>query len=261
MIKMYLCQFIIIMKRTLFIAFILIFNSLPAQMSIRDSSIYTPLVGMSYGFQIPAGDMASRFGDNSSLCLSVDFKSKSYLFLGINGGYFFGKNIKEDLFKNIENQDGSITGRDGQLADIRLYERGFNISGTIGAMFKHFKRPNPNTGFLFNIGFGFIQHKVRIETIGNGVPQLDTEYKKGYDRLTNGFLLTENLGYLFLSNNRIWNFSVSLECLEGFTQNRRTYNFDTMEHDSKKRLDVLYGVRVAWILPLYRNPPADFYTR
>jgi hypothetical protein len=257
---MYLCQVIIYMKRLLFICFTFAVGGLNAQMSVRDSSIYTPMVGVSYAFQMPAGDMVTRFGNNSSLCLHVDFKSKSYLILGVNGGYFFGNTVKEDIFKNIANKDGSITGRDGQLADVRLWERGFNVSGTIGGMFKHFKKPNPNTGLIFNIGFGFIQHKIRIETIGNGVPQLDTQYKKGYDRLTNGFLLTENLGYLFLSNNRLLNFSISLECMEGFTQNRRSYNFDTMEHDSKKRLDILYGARIAWILPLYRKPPAAYYT-
>ena len=63
-----------------------------------------------------------------------------------------------------------------------------------------------------------------------------------------------------MSNNRLLNFYFGFECLEGFTQNRRSYDFDLMSHDSKKRLDILYGARVAWILPLYKKAPAEFYT-
>ncbi|MCK6649378.1 MAG: hypothetical protein L6Q66_06965, partial [Bacteroidia bacterium] len=98
------------------------------------------------------------------------------------------------------------------------------------------------------------------ETIGNNIPQLDSDYKKGYDRLTNGFLLSQNLGYLYLSNNRIANFYIGFECMQGFTQNRRSYNFDQMKQDTEKRVDILYGGKVSWILPLYKKAPKEFYT-
>ncbi len=243
-----------------FLLFLLIYScSLSAQMSIKDSSIYTPMIGISYGYQLSGGDMLSRFGNNSSLQLNVDFKSKAYIMVGLNGSYMFGNNVKEQLFTAISTPEGYIINRDGSIADIRLWERGFAIQATLGRLF-HFKKPNPNSGIIFNMGFGFIQHKIRIEVIGNDVPQLSKEYKKGYDRLTNGFLLSENLGYFYLSNNRLTNLYIGLECFEGFTQNRRSYNFDTMEHDTKKRIDILYGARLMWILPLYKKPPQDFYT-
>ena len=220
-------------------AFLLLFvtsilgNRLIAQVSVKDSSIYTPLVGVSYGYYMPSGDFKNRFGNNSSVMLNVDFKTRKDWTWGLNGSYFFCKDIKESLFDSIIGSDGSIINSKGEISDIRLFERGFTVSVTFGRIFS-FKKPNPNSGILLNVGLGFIQHKIRIETIGNNVPQLSKEYKKGYDRLSNGLLLSENLGYLFLSNNRLQNFYVGLECMQGFTQSSRSFDFETMHKDSQK---------------------------
>ncbi len=230
-----------------------------AQVSIKDSSIYTPLIGFSFGYQIPGGDLEKRFGNSSSAQMNVDFKTRKYWTFGFNGSYFFGKKIKEaTIFNNLVTQDGYIINRDGEFSDIRLYERGFTISATAGRMFA-FKKPNPNSGIVFNVGLGFMQHKIRIETIGNNVPQLSTAYKKGYDRLSNGLLLSENLGYLYLSNSRLLNFYFGFECMQGFTQSRRSYDYDLMKQDTKKRLDILYGVKISWILPLYKKAPQEYF--
>ncbi len=240
------------------ILFLLIANSiLPSfsQVSVKDSSISTPILGLSYGYYFPSGDMADRFGNNSSVQLNLDFKSKKKAMIGINGSYFFGNSIKENLFDSL----GYIINKNGEFADIRLFERGFTTSITLGRIFT-LKKPNQNSGIVFNVGFGFMQHKIRIEAIGNNTPQLSKQYKKGYDRLSNGFLLSQNIGYLYLSNNRLANFYIGFECMQGFTKNRRSYNFDTMEQDTKKRIDILYGAKLSWILPLYKKAPQEFYT-
>lgn len=177
----------------------------------------------------------------------------------MNGCYFYGKDVKESLFDSIATPSGAIIDGNGEFADVRLYERGFTASLTAGRMFS-FKRPNPNSGIVFSVGAGFIQHKIRIETIGNKVPQLSKEYKKGYDRLTNGFLLSQNLGYLYLSDNRLINIYFGLECMQGFTQSRRSFDYDLMKQDTQKRVDIMYGAKIAWILPLYKRAPQEFYT-
>ncbi len=243
----------------LFFTIVLSTMQLSAQVSIKDSSVSTPMISASYGYYLSGGDMNKRFGDNSSIQLNVDFKTKYNWMIGVNGSYIFGKTVKESLFDSIASPNGSIIDKLGGFSDVRLYERGFTTSITLGRMFP-FKKPNPNSGIVFNIGLGFIQHKIRIETIGNNVPQLSKEYKKGYDRLSNGFLLSQNLGYMYLSNNRIANFYFGLECMQGFTQNRRSYNFDEMKQDTEKRLDIFYGAKGSWILPLYKKAPKEFYT-
>lgn len=249
------------MKKVYFLSIFISFLSanLSAQVSVKDSSIYTPYVGLSYGYQLSGGDLVRRFGNNSTAALNLEFKLKKYWIFGINGSFFFGKVVKEDLFAGISTSTGGIIDGNGEYSDVRLFERGFTTSLTAGRMFA-FKKPNPNSGIVFSVGLGFIQHKIRIETIGNITPQLSKEYKKGYDRLTNGFLFSQNLGYLYLSDNRLVNIYFGLECMEGFTQSRRSFDYDLMKQDTQKRLDILYGAKVAWILPLYKRAPQEFYT-
>jgi hypothetical protein len=230
-----------------------------AQVSVKDSSVFIPHVAIAYGYQFSAGDLSDRFGNDNKVQMNLDFKTVKNWTFGINGSYFFGKDVKESIFDSISTSNGGIIDKTGQFADVRLFERGFSIAVTAGRMFS-WKKPNPNSGIVFNVGAGLMQHKIRIETIGNAVPQLSKEYKKGYDRLTNGFMLTQDLGYLYFSSNRLVNFYVGLECMEGFTQNRRSYNYDTMMKDNSKRTDILFGGKVAWILPLYKRAPQEFYT-
>jgi hypothetical protein len=239
------------MKRALFTIFLfyVAYAEIKAQASVKDSSVNVTLIGVKYGYYSPAGDMLSRFGVNSQLQLSVDYKFKNYWTLGVSSSYLFGKTVKENLFDSLSKENYFISS-EGDFADVRLFERGFTISAVVGRVFA-FSKKRPNSGIVFGFGTGFIQHKIRIEVIGNNLPQLDKAYKKGYDRLSNGLLLSQNLGYLYLSNNRLLNIYFGLECMEGFTQNRRSFDFDKREKDTKKRLDILYGAKVAWILPVY----------
>src|ERR1041385_1194001 len=155
------------MKKYLFFLLFISFSSLlKSQVSIKDSSIYTPYIGISYGYYLPAGDMADRFGNNSTVQLDINFKLRSNWIIGLNGSYFFGRGVKESLFDSISTSTGSIISREGVYSDIRLYERGFTVAGTVGHLFT-FKKPNPNSGILVNAGVGFMQHKIRIEAIGN----------------------------------------------------------------------------------------------
>lgn len=230
-----------------------------AQVSIKDSVIATPLVGIGYTFQMPDGDMATRFGNNSAMSLEVSYKGRKQWIVGGSMSYFFGKQIRETgIFKNLATSEGYIINRNGEFADVRLYERGITLVAEAGRMFS-FKKPNPNSGIVFKAGIGFMQHKIRIETIGNNVPQLSTVYKKGYDRLSNGLMLSQNLGYMYLSNNRLLNIYFGFECMEGFTQSRRSYDYDLMKQATKKRLDILYGGKIVWVLPLYKKAPQEFY--
>ena len=72
-------------------------------------------------------------------------------------------------------------------------------------------------------------------------------------------MISQFVGYLFLGNNRLLNFYAGFELMAGFTQNRRSLNFDTMQTDNRKRTDIYFGSRVGFILPLYKRMPDDFY--
>lgn len=229
------------------------------QGSIRDSSIAMHIVSIGYTIQLPAGDMADRFGISSMIGGSYSYKLKNKWIFSLNGGFIFANEVKEDtILNNIANDDGLILGNDGTYATINLFERGMHFSLTAGKLFS-FKKPNPNSGILVQVGPSFLQHKIRIETSGTEVPQLNDEYKKGYDRLTNGIGLNESITYIYFGNKYLINFYFGFDFIQSFTQNRRDYNFDTMSKDHKKRVDLLFGFRVGWMLPFYRKAPQKYY--
>jgi len=57
------------------------------------------------------------------------------------------------------------------------------------------------------------------------------------------------------------NFYVGFEFNQAFTQSRRSFDYDRMAVDTLKRVDLLSGVRVGWILPFYifDDPEEIFY--
>lgn len=249
------------MKRLVLALFALLLfcNILAAQKNIKDSSITCSLVGVNIGVNLPGGDLAKRFGPHSDIQLSYLFKHKKNYILGWNASYLFGKSIKENgVLDSISTSDGQIININGQFATVRMFERGISAAVTAGKMFPVWG-PNPNCGIIATAGIGFLQHKIRIDDIGNASPQLTKEYKKGYDRLTNGISATEFIGYLFLSNKRMVNFYAGFEFTQAVTKSRRSYDYDLMKADTKQRLDLIYGLKIGWILPIYKRAPEEYY--
>jgi len=235
------------------------FLTAKAQVNPKDSIIATSLAGLSYTLQIPGGNLKNRFGLNSNAGLDFMYKTKHNLLIGIDGHFIFGGNLKEDsILKPISTADGNIIASDGSYADVRLYERGFSFAAKFGKLFPVFG-PNKNCGIIFLAGAGFLQHKIRIEVTGNNVPQLNSDMKKGYDRLTNGFAINEFVGYFYLGNRRLINFFGGFDFMQAWTKNRRAINFDTMMHDGTNRLDVLSGIRFGWVIPFYKKVPNQYY--
>jgi hypothetical protein len=230
-----------------------------AQMSVKDSSIAFSMIAVTGSYQVPGGEMADRFGNNFTVGASFQRKLKSNWLWGADFNLLFGGEVKENtILSGLMTSQGYIIGADGNYADVLLHERGYSAFLKAGRIFPVLG-PNKNCGLTVTIGGGFIQHKIRIEDKGNKVPQLSDEYKKGYDRLTNGFCLSQFLGYTNFSNSRRINFYAGIEAMEGFTQNRRTVNIDTGLRDDTKRMDFFLGLKVGWIIPLFKKLPKEYY--
>lgn len=232
-------------------------SSLLAQ-EIKDSSLFITSVRASYAAQFPAGDLADRFGFSSGIGLGVDIKTRKSILFGINGSYFFGNKIKEDVLTNLRNSEGEIIDQDGAYAKVLTYQRGFTFGVQVGYLFRVLN-PNPNSGILLMGGLGYMQHKIRIEHNHNKVPALEGEYLKGYDRLTGGICLNQFVGYQLLSNNRLLNFFAGLQFYQGFTKSMRDWNIDQVRKDDSKRLDLIISPKLGWVLPLYRRAAREFY--
>ena len=235
------------------------FESVFAQVDIKDSTIFTPIISFHFSFQIPGNDLAKRFGSNSNVGGSFMIKNKNNWLFGADYNFLFGNIIKEDtILKMISTKAGSIIGGDGIFASVNQFERGFYADLKLGKIFS-FKKPNPNSGVLVTGSVGFLEHKVRTEVTDNTAPQLMGDYKKGYDRLTNGVGISEFIGYLYLGNNRLTSFYAGFEFIQSWTRSKRKWDFDRMGADNSKRFDTLYGIKVGWIIPLYKRASKTGY--
>ncbi|CAN5504841.1 hypothetical protein BH11BAC2_BH11BAC2_04930 [soil metagenome] len=231
-----------------------------AQVSIRDSSISLVMISPSIALHGPLGDMGKRFGISTAVGLTVTYKLKNNWMFSAEGNFIFGKKISEPgLFSGLTTNEGYVIGSDGFYGDIRVFERGYYLTLSVGKLFP-VKKPNPNCGFFVQGGVGFMQHKIKIDDHKNSIPSLQDDYAKGYDRLTNGIAFREFGGYLYNGNNRLVNFYGGVEFVQGITEGRRSYNFDQEKPDSGVRLDMLIGLRIGWVIPLFKEAPDKFYT-
>ncbi len=229
------------------------------QKNVKDSLVSAPLIQISYAFQVPGGDLADRFGVNSNAGIDFLYKTKSNWLFGVSGSLIFGNTIKEGFFlDSIAAANGTIIGQSGDIANVNLYERGYHIQAKIGKIIPLFG-PNKNSGLMITLGGGYLRHRIRIEDANNSTPNLEDDYEKGYDRLSTGFALSQFIGYIHLGNDRKTNFYAGFDFTQAWTKNRRGYNFDTRQFDTEVKTDLLFGIKVGWILPLYTKTNKYYY--
>jgi hypothetical protein len=245
------------MRSAVIAIFVFIYGSVFTQ-GIVDTANNIPLISIHFSGQKPLGDLADRFGENFSVGGNFLYKFKKNWILGAEGNYFFGNNVKDDVLANLRNADGFVIDNEGYPADLRLNERGWTAHIIVGKIFPVLS-PNPNSGPLINLGFGYMQHKIHFYDANKKVAAINGDMKKGYDRLTGGFSMHQFLGYAYLSNNRLINIIAGFEFYEGFTKSYREFNYDTGLPDTKTRMDLLVGFRIGWILPLYQRSQGFYY--
>lgn len=249
-------------NKILVLAFISLFifgNKVYSQTNVKDSSLFVPILKVAYTGLIPDLDYAKRFGAHSVIGGDFMLKSEKNWTLGASYGFIFGGTVKEsDIFSRIQTSEGYVVSQTGQAAALRFFQRGHHISLRFGKIF-NFLSPNPNSGFYFSVAPGFLQHRIKIDDVSNSTPQINDEYEKGYDRMSNGFAVSETFGYMYLGNNRLVNFFLAVEFTQAFTKNRRGYNFNERAFDNESRNDFSYGLRCGWILPLYKKMPNKYY--
>ncbi|MFC2101854.1 hypothetical protein ACFLS7_02570 [Bacteroidota bacterium] len=250
MIKHYLFLFLISIT-TLFVQ---------GQVSISDSSITIPMIYATYSYQFPGGDLALRYGSNSSIGGGFLVKTKSNWLIGAEGNFQFGSNVKnqDSLLTTISTPEGYIIDANGKVADVILYMRGFSFFASFGKLFS-WVGPNPNSGFTLMGGVGYLQNKMRILNPDNTAPQLQGDYKKGYDKQNGGVAVTASVGYLFMSSSRLLNFSLNVEFIQAWTKSKRAVDFNTGFPDPAKLSSQYYGIKATWNIPFYRRSPKEYY--
>jgi len=250
--------------KKLFLLFILGFvcaKSGQAQRNAGDSAIATPWVALHYGLNAPEGDLKDRFGVMNHIGFMAGYKTSRNWVYGFDGNFMFGPTVKEpNLFRSLIDSYGNITDESGEVGIVVVSARGFNVNTMLGKVIPIFS-PNSNSGLYVHGGVGYIQYRYRIDTQDQYIPSLELKYRKGYDRYTTGVSFHQFLGYAFMADHGIVNFYGGFYINEGLTYNRREVFYDQPDTpvDKSQRLDIQYGFKLGWFIPIYQRKAKDYY--
>ncbi len=221
----------------------------------------TVLISPSFAIQFPGGDLAERFGTNYTVGVGAGLKTRTNWIVDGHFHFMFGGDVKNtpELLSPILNDRGSLFNQTGNYGQLNVNQRGLYGLAQLSYVFNEWGGLNANSGPVLSLGLGYMYHWISYDNVGNDSPQILEEYAKGYDHLRAGILLKQSVGYLFLSSRRRMNFQLSFEVMQAFTQNLRGYNYATGQNDQSTNLDLIYGIRFNWYLPIYQKGPDQFY--
>lgn len=231
-----------------------------AQVNPNDSAVAAFLPSISYAYQFAGGDMTIDYGNNSTVGGGVKYKTAGNWLWSLEANFIFGSTINnaDSILRMVETDQHFIIDGNGTYALYTLYERGYNVNVSVGKIINVFKS-NPNSGLMLTGGVGMLVHRMKIDNQHKTAPQINDDYAKGYDRLRAGVSLNEFVGYFYMGKSRLLNFYAGFEFVQGFTSSQRDWIFDQMKKDNSQHIDLFYGFKVGWILPIYNRAPDPYY--
>lgn len=208
------------------------------------------LLCFNYGRVTTKGNLGQRFGGANTVGFTAAYKfGKNFqVQAGINT--IFGSIVREyGVFDTMIGKSGYLIDVNGNYAQVKQYMRGYHWHIDLGKIIpvNSFDR---NSGILLTGGLGFMQHKIKYTFQRTLLPQLEGEYAKGYDRLTNGLMFRGFVGYQRIDPKAMFNFIAGVEYLHGFTKNRRSFNFDTRVAETASRNDIMLGLKVGFMITI-----------
>lgn len=220
---------------------------------------------------IEGGNMADLYkGPYLNFELSCDYKYKSGWMVTLDADMVFGSN--SDNLQQRRERLGDICAPNGYMLDwggtdgqVMSYNR--SLSTRIGiARILPVIKGNPNSGIFLKLSGGWFMQKTVFnqEYYNNPVPQISKDYARMYDHLRNGAILTESVGFLFMSNLSTYvNFRISFDISQCVSWSSRPYQLDNVMglngKDNNTYFDLLYGVRLSWMFPLMGKTTYDYY--
>jgi len=242
----------------LILTFILFLNKTFSQTT--DTTDYIVFFNSNLGYHIPSYDMTKWFGNNATIGAGFTIKNSSNFTFELSYNYIWGNDVKnqDSILQGLQTSEGQIIDGNGQYGVINFSETGwysmFSIGKVIPIGSKHL-----NSGLWFKAGLGIFEHKILIKTPENLIPQIKDDYKKGYDKLSNGFAASQFIGYIWLSKTGVKNAFAGFEFVEAWTKSRRSVSFINGEKDNSQYFDLLMGVKIGWIISVYKRKPEPFY--
>ena len=236
---------------TLFL--ILFINTCLAQINKQSAFIiYT-------NYQIPSGFFAELFENNPSIGTSFFIEKENNFFYGIEANYLFGNNINNEsmILNGITNNDGSITASDGYYANINFSRSGFS-SNIFAGYAIHLNKTNLS-GVYFSFGTGYINQKIQIDTKNENIPQLNEEYKKGYDSANDGIFGKISINYKYYSKKG--GIQISTGLFNSFARVKRlnSYLFNENNNDDSFHFGSTFGFNIGLIIPVSKINQEEFH--
>lgn len=214
--------------------------------SAQNESLFS--IKTSYGYFLAGGDLKSRFGPSFKFSGGLDYITQKGLGFTIEYGYAFGSDVREDVLSPLRTNSGIILGIDGVRADIFFRMRGLQFGGQI---YKIIGLKSYKNGLKLGLGSGVMAHYIKFLDTSSSVAQLFGDYKKGYDRLSRGAYLQEEIGWAVHSQSGYLNGSIVFEFIQGYTRSVRENQF-YLPPTKDRRLDLYSGIKINWKIPLIR---------
>lgn len=257
-----------------------------AQDTPRPDSIQCVIVGFDVGTifssanasfaTLPDGS-TSRSATMSSLYKSpwLDFginafyKFKSNWLLSFDADLFFGYNSdnlkhRTERMSDIYTSEGLVIGTNGTDAVVTAFNRGLAFKGGFGRIIPVMPSVNPNSGILARVSAGWLQQQTIFQLNEVHAPQVDGDYALLYDHQRRGFVLTESLGFWYMSNYaNLVNCYVAFELSQVWSRSTRDYIIDDYLNlrgpDNNNYFDLLYTLKFCWMFPLKGKTVREYY--
>lgn len=252
-----------------------------AQVKLSVDTLECHIIDFTFGALTPGGGSASggMTGGNMmdlyagpflDFSLGCDYKYKSNWMVTLDGDLWFGYNSnnlkdREERMGDIYTPGGVLLSWGGYNGEVQSYNRALTLRVGVAKILPII-RNNPNSGIMLKLSGGWMMQKTVFNQDYNQspVPQLKGDYAKLYDHLRNGAILTESVGFVFMSNMSTYvNFKVSFDISQCVSWSSRNYQIDNVMKlngkDNNRYFDLLYGVRLTWMFPLMGKTTYDYY--
>lgn len=221
------------------------------------------------GTQSQLGTMSDLYEDQwIDFTINCIYKFKSNWLITLDGDMWFGNdNLTQykERMSDIFTQEGTLIGFNGTDPAVTNYNRALALRVGFGKIFKVIP-DNPNSGILAKMNVGFMEQQTIFTPgiRGVGAPMLTGDYAYLYDHQRNGLILTEGIGWWFMSNREnLINFYIAFEVSQCFTSSTRDYIIDNVMGlrgpDNAKYFDMLYSIKFCWMFPLKGKTTFDYY--
>lgn len=239
------------------------------------------IVGFSAGAMMPlagtassgvAGGSMKELYEGAFLNFDIDwaYKWKSNWMATLDGDLWFGLNSdnltqRAERMGDIFTPQGILMSWGGYDGVVTLYNRGFAVRPGVAKIIPLFRK-NPDSGILLKLSGGwFMQKTVNAQDMNESeVPQLGEKMMPLYDHLRNGMILTQSVGFIYMSNRTTYvNFKITFDLSECISWSSRPYIIDNVMglngKDDNTYFDLMAGLKLSWMFPFTGKTTYDYY--